>query len=49
MGAIAVGIMAYVQPLIDGTDGSLELLSRQEKAGQVRYWQYGKAVPSDLT
>jgi hypothetical protein len=29
IGAIADGIVAYVQPLIDKTDGSLELLLRQ--------------------
>src|SRR5258708_2307222 len=37
MGAIAEGIVAYTQPLIDQTDGSLEQLERAFAIGQLCY------------
>jgi SEC-C motif len=37
VGAIADGIMAYVQPLIDKTDGSLEEMEKALAIGQLCY------------
>jgi SEC-C motif len=37
MGAIADGITAYIQPLIDETDGSYEQMSRALAIGQLCY------------
>lgn len=37
MGALADGIMAYMQPLIDETDGSLEQMNKAMAIGQLCY------------